>query len=215
MVFHCLQTDTSTISQATPNHFITMFSQNALTCADKYLSHEKEIVTSVLKQNASIINLIVIGSGPAAYLEIAQHYQCRYVGVDPFYHLKEANDNNIIYFDCSFNDINRSQLPSGPCLFLFWFNVLHYLKDPVQVLSKIIQPEDIILYSTWSFENDISPSMNSYFLEVYRDSIHNYEHVINQIKYNNYQDCLINELEMVKKFTVKDNQVNRCTILYL
>lgn len=215
MVFQYQKTDAVTVSPSAPAHFVRMFSQNALLLADTYLTHEKEIVTAVLKQNPLIENLVVIGSGPAAYLEIAQDYQCRYIGIDPFYHLKEADGVQIIYFDCPFNEIQRSQLPSGSSLFLFWFNVLHYLTEPAKTLAKIVKAGDIIVYSTWSFEKETTPSMKAYFLEVYKDSAYHYQQVINQIKNNNNQDYLIKELNMVKKHIKEDNQVNSCTIFYL
>lgn len=208
------QAQSVALSKSTPSHFITMYSRSALSAAQEYLSHEKEVVISVLQQNPLIKNLVVIGSGPAAYLDTAYDFQCQYIGIDPFYRLKEVNKKNIFYFDCSFNDINRTQLPDGPCLFLFWFNVLHYLKDPVQALIKITKTEDIILHSTWSFKNDTTQYMKSYFREVYRDSAHCYQQAIKCIREKNNEVCLI-ELPTIKSYTTHDNQINRCIVLYL
>lgn len=210
-----LQQGNAVISQTTPSYFIKMYSQSALSAAQEYLSYEKKVVISVLQLNPLIKNLVVIGSGPGAYLDLAYDYECQYIGIDPFYRLKKENQKNIIYFDCSFNEIHRAQLPEGSCLFLFWFNVLHYLKDPVQALIKITQAEDIILYSTWSFKNDITQYMKSYFREVYRDSTHCYQQAIQCIREQNYEDSLFRELAAIKNYTTYDNQINRCTVLYL
>jgi hypothetical protein len=121
------QDNTASKLKAVPNHFKEMYNNCALSAAETYLHHEEETVIELLDKTPSIKNLVVIGSGPAAYRQIADDYGCQYIGIDPYYPLNRENDPNIIFFDCPFESIKRNQLPDGPCLFLFWFNVLHYL----------------------------------------------------------------------------------------
>lgn len=209
------KTTMSYINESTPNQFIDMYSEIALPSANPFLQHEKHIVASVLKENPSIKNLVVVGSGPAAYLELAEQYHCNYIGIDPFYRLEEANQTTIFYFDCSFSSIKREQLPEGECFFLFWFNVLHYIKQPTKVLQKITNPNDIILHSTWSCAQDATPYMQNYFKEVYRNTTLCYQEAIERIRRQNSQFRLENQFKKIKNSVSIDNHINRCNIIYL
>lgn len=196
-----------------PPAFMNMYDEYALTAASSFLSHEYEVVSNLLAHETYIKNLVVVGSGPGAYLDIALEHDINYIGVDPYFHMLQKN--RIYHFNSDFEELERSNLPNGSCLFLFWFNVFHYLKNPHLTLEKLVHPNDLIVHSTWSKKNSAFDDMQKYFKAVYKDTKHCHLKAIKKIRNKNKMHELSNVFNQSKETQVFDNGVNACSIIYI
>lgn len=195
-----------------PPHFAKMYSRKAIYGARWYLKHEYNVITTLLSQHAEIDNAVVIGSGPNSYLELVKRFNKNYIGIDPYYHVPEANHRDIFYFDLPFESIQRAQLPPGSCLFIFWFNVLHYLSDPKQSIIELSRPGDLILHSTWSAHLEANLAMNFYFKAVYRNTNWCYKKAIARIREKNSELKVHNLFEFCKNKSTYENNINICDV---
>lgn len=206
--------ETNNYELAIPQHFLNMYSPKALIAASVFLEHEKKVLTELIKKNPSINNMVVIGSGPMAYLSLATAFNKKYIGVDPFYRMRASDNQNVFYFDCKFEALQRSQLPGGSCLFIFWFNVLQYLDAPQITIDALVRPGDIFFHSTWSSHRQADNSMRSYFREVYKNTQYHYKKAITDIRFKNNQLDLSSLLTQSTRKEQYENNINRCEIVY-
>jgi len=203
------------VTSKVPCHFLNMYKPQALKAACHFLTHEKSIIRQLLGLNPQINNVVVIGSGPMAYLSLVQEYNKKYVGIDPYFPIKTMNNQSIYYLEHGFEDIERNQIPTGPCLYVFWFNVFHYVKAPAQTINRLSQPGDMVLHSTWSAHPEADFHMKSYFREVYRDSQLNYQHAITEIRTKNNDLNLTSNLNGIIHDEHYENNINCCDVFYL
>lgn len=195
-----------------PQHFLRMYSRKALHNARWYLKHEQHVLETLLLEHSYIDHVVVVGSGPNAYLELAKQFSKTYIGIDPYYPIHVSNDHTIIYFDSPVENIQRAQLPSGVCIFIFWFNVLHYLSNPEQAIAQLSRPGDVIVHSTWSAQSDARLAMNLYFKEVYRNTNWCYKKAIARVREKSSQYEAQNLFAFCKNKTTYENNINKCDV---
>ena len=105
--------------------------------------------------------------------------------------------------------------PNGPCLFLFWFNVIHYLKDPWLTLKKIVQTDDLIVYSTWSSQNSSLNYMNGYFKAVYKSTNKCYKEAIDNIRKKSIDCKKLGNIFDQSKNQIYSNGINVCSVIFV
>lgn len=200
------------VSKSIPDAFLGMYKNTALSEASSFLSHEHEIVSNIISKEDKIENIIVVGSGPAAYLDLAQGMDLTYIGIDPYFEV--AENRQVYHLNCSFEEIERAKLPEGNCLFLFWFNILNYLDVSVCKLKKVFRQGDIVIHSTWDKTDLALSQMQRYFKVVYQDSVQCYKKAIRNIHKKNEELLPSHIFPDSKKIIEYSNEVNYCSVIY-
>ena len=134
-----------------------MFSPLALKIANPYLDEEEIAVTEIMS-NIDSTNLIVIGGGYLKYLPIAAQYSKRYIVIDnhlsifindSIKYLLNSNPN-IALINKKYEDLRSADLPSNNSLYIFTFNVISYINDPVYHIKRLIKKGDVVFISSWN-----------------------------------------------------------------
>jgi len=138
-----------------------MLSEEAIEKAGPYLREEQTILENYLAENICLrsMNCCVVGGGSFHYLLQALSFAKTYTLVEPFLNLyvsdetlmKIKKSEKIKYFDIDFETFCRksNNCCSESTLYIFWFNVILYINNPIEMINKIIKKGDIIFVSGW------------------------------------------------------------------
>lgn len=153
--------------------FQKMFSAHGLKIAKPYLDEEAyDLQDDILKENLnSIRNIVVIGAGPLRYLEAASGRH--YIAIDKFQSAFLSNRMRSMMKNVSivtlinkpFESISIDDLPLSHNLYIFTFNVISYINNPVALINKIAQTNSLIYISGWN-------EMNSDVMHQYLDYLY-------------------------------------------
>jgi hypothetical protein len=194
--------------------FTRMFTREALASAEAFLRFEELTLKKTLDDFPVIKNLVVIGSGPLAYryLISRKSRQLFYVGIDPYYQVAGEMAPHTFLIDQLFEDVQRSGWRRGASLYVFWFNVLFYITDPVFHLNRLLRPGDIVFNSGWSTKPSALPVMEDYFSHVYHDATQLVQPIIKQI--TTHQPRLKNQLRCCPTVQHFSNGINNVELLF-
>ena len=194
--------------------FDKMFTKEALSHAEKFLYHEKNILTKLLDRLNTADTVVIIGSGPDLYKNIVIKNQKKYIGIDPIIiDCFQHHQKSVRYIQDYFENIERSQIGDGNCLFVFWFNVMHYIRTPEIVLNRILKGGDIVFHSTWKRSNIEYKTIKNYFQYIYEDDSLLYKTKVNNILKYPYK--ISPKLNANKKIQYYENDVNIIEIIHL
>lgn len=144
----------------TDDYFYRMLAPRALELSRAYHDEESAVLEKILKKNARVkdMNFIAVGGGMLWELRRAMKYAKRYVCIEPLsdmylndsikYLLEQSDD--ISFLPKRFDEISKQDLPGGNSFYLFLFNVLAYVDDPLAAIRAVTQPGDIVFVSTWA-----------------------------------------------------------------
>lgn len=158
--------------------FYKMFSPSALNIADPYLVEEKkEIKEHILEKfNNKIKNIIVIGAGPLRYLDDFCDSNQNYVAVDKFLNtftddnsfcLTDKKYSTLLINNC-FENLKKGELPEKDSLYIFTFNVISYISNPLFSLSTHLNKNNVVYISGWN--NSFSKERTDYLNHLYDSS---------------------------------------------
>ena len=174
--------------------FKDMFSDLALEKANAYLNEERLILEKLVRDTPKTrnMNFCVVGGGPFSYLSLASKYFNKYTLIDPHLHcfmnetfLKSMEKlEKIKCIECiekSFEDYcqtySTSFTPTNT-FYVFWFNVISYIQNPIEWLNQIVKPGDIVFISKWGSSEIAQKTLKNYFERVNNDDKENNHQVL-------------------------------------
>jgi len=154
-------------------YFYRMLSPYALKLSAPYNDEESEVLERCLKLYPAIkdMNFVAVGGGELWELRRASKYAKRYVCIEPLadifindsvrYLVEQFND--VSFVSKRFGEVVPSDLPPGNSFFMFLFNILAYVDDPVGSINRLLQPGDVLFISTWADTAEARRTRASYF----------------------------------------------------
>lgn len=155
------------------NYFVRMMLPDAELKAEPYVYEESKLLQDLLSSTNSLdtYNFVVVGSGTLWYIDMAYGRVKNYVAIEPLadifiqkqvsYILTKHKDIHIIGQD--FGNFNSNELPNNKSIFIFHFNILSYIPDPIEKINSYIKEGDILYLSTWNSTNEAKTVRKSYF----------------------------------------------------
>ena len=166
-------TETPVPGSVDDEYFYRMLSPYALKLSAPYNDEESAILERCLRThpNISNMNFVAIGGGELWELRRAAKFAKNYVCIEPLADVF-INDSvkylteqlgNVSYVAKRFGEVNRSDLPHGSAFFMFLFNILAYIEEPVQAINHIIRPGDTLFITTWADTEEARRTRSAYF----------------------------------------------------
>lgn len=166
-------TETPVPGSVDDEYFYRMLSPYALRLSAPYNDEESEVLEQCLESYPSVkgMNFVAVGGGELWELRRASKYAKRYICIEPLAdifindsvkYLVEQFDN-ISYVPKRFGDVKQSDIPPGNSFFMFLFNILAYVDNPIDSINKLLQPGDVLFISTWAETAEARRTRASYF----------------------------------------------------
>ncbi len=203
--------------------FYRMLSPFALSYASSFLQEEERHLLQLIKKLPVIgnMNFVVIGAGPLTYLRLGAAYAKKYIAVDPCldYFINDSmryladSTSNVALVKKPFNQLQRSDVGQERCLFVFLFNVISYLENPLATIHQLARPGDILFVSTWNETDTARHTMERYF--AYVDNQESYitvENLVRQKALKKFSEEFLTTFSRVE--TVKGD-ITESAIIYL
>lgn len=199
--------------------FVRMLSKEGLKKAALFLNGEYEHLEKMLASrsvNRENQNFIAIGGGNLLYIDLAYKYNCNYITVDPSVDMflsKEVqflvtNFSKIKLIRDNFLNLKKSDIKNrSNNIFIFLFNVISYIHNPIQYLNQLIKPGDTVFISLWNHTPQSLKVINDYFKYVYqqKDKIENfYVRELDAFKVQN-----VNKIKYLKEILYFETKFNR------
>jgi hypothetical protein len=166
-------TETPVSGSVNDEYFYRMLSPYALKLSAPYNDEESKVLEQCLKAFPAIrdMNFIAVGGGELWELRRARQYAKRYVCIEPLadifindsvkYLVEQFDD--ISYISKRFGEVRRSDLPPDNSFFMFLFNILAYVEDPIESINKVLRPGDVLFISTWANTDEARRIRSAYF----------------------------------------------------
>lgn len=142
------------------DYFYRMLSPQAIKKSRSYHKEEEKVLKELLLKvaNARNMNFISVGAGELWYLKFGLRFAHKYVSIEPLtkvflnedvkYLVKQMK--NIILLEKKFGDIERHEIPAGNSIYVFLFNILAYIENPIPAINKLLREGDILFISSWN-----------------------------------------------------------------
>ncbi|WP_257296771.1 hypothetical protein [Endozoicomonas sp. YOMI1] len=144
-----------------------MLNSQSLRITAPFLQHELSILQNLIIGDTKINNMVVVGSGPLTYRNLAILHNIGYYAVDPFYRVNsDANAINMI--NLHFESITRNQITKENVIFVFWFNVAFYIKNFAESVRRTVRKGDILFISSWGNGIESKALLKKYLKSVYQ-----------------------------------------------
>lgn len=165
--------DPEKLAKIQNDYFVRMMLPDSEKKAEPYVKEEakwlKELITSVHGLNQW--NFVVVGSGTLWYLDLVYNHVKNYVAVEPLADVfiqKQVNfilsyHSDIHVIPNQFGEFNKEQIPSANSVFLFHFNILSYIPEPINKINKYLRKGDVLYISTWNNSEIAKKSRRDYF----------------------------------------------------
>lgn len=163
----------SQLKQIRDEYFVKMMLPDSEDKAIPYVKEEESILKGLIVSNKKFkdYNFIVIGSGTIWYIELAYGQTENYIAVEPFadifiqkqvrYILSKHNNIKIVGKD--FGDYNVDPSWAHNSIFVFHFNILSYIPNPIKRINKYLKEGDILYISTWNSTDRAKTVRKQYF----------------------------------------------------
>jgi hypothetical protein len=166
-------TETPVAGSVNDEYFYRMLSPYALKLSAPYNDEESEVLERFLKSYSPVkdMNFVAVGGGELWELRRASQYTKRYLCIEPLAdifindsvkYLVEQFDN-VSYIAKRFGDVLPSDLPPGNSFFMFLFNILAYIDNPIDAINNILQPGDVLFITTWADTAAARQTRSAYF----------------------------------------------------
>lgn len=136
-----------------------------------YEMEERCVLSDIINEipQKSLCQMVVVGAANYSYFEIAKEYSMDYVAVDPTGYRYICNSpgcyRNSKYIPLDFGEFESEELKKKRTIFIFMFNVLAYIPNPIVQINRYINPQDIILISTWNNYNENAINIRSEYYD--------------------------------------------------
>jgi hypothetical protein len=155
------------------DYFYRMLTPEALKFSKPYNDEEAKVLKNFLKTNPSTkeMNLVAIGAGELWYLQYGLKYAKSYVEIEPLLDLFLNDDveflaknfNRIHLFDKRFGEVGNGEMPPGPSLYVFLFNIFSYIDNAINIINEVIEEGDVLFISTWNSTPEAKKVRKEYF----------------------------------------------------
>lgn len=159
--------------QEKDDYFIKMMMPDAEKKAELYIQEEKDAIARLLSGVKSLnkMNFIVVGAGALWYIEMAFARAKRYIAIEPLadifiqkqFSFILSKHKNIKVIAKELGNFKKSEIPNNSSIFIFHFNILAYLPDPIDKINKYLKKGDILYFSTWGNSNRARKIKQEYF----------------------------------------------------
>ena len=159
--------------QLTNEYFYRMLSPEALRLAHSYLVQEDRILETFLVHapSARQMNFVAVGAGEFSYLQHSLTYASRYVLIEPNMDIYFNESirfladqmKNVFLIKKRFHEVKQEEIPSGNSLFVFFFNVISYIENPIQSINRLLKKGDVLFLSSWAKTQKARVIRSQYF----------------------------------------------------
>jgi len=163
----------SQLKKIQDNYFVRMMLPDAEERAELYVKEEKEALLKLMTSIPGIdkMNFVIIGSGTIWYIELAYDKTKTYVAVEPLANIfiqRQFNyilskHKNIKIIDKEFGDFTAIEIPNNNSIFVFHFNILAYIPNPIRNINKYLKEGDILYISSWNNSDEAKQVRKTYF----------------------------------------------------
>ncbi|MEK7571266.1 MAG: hypothetical protein AAB553_03245 [Patescibacteria group bacterium] len=155
------------------DYFHRMLSPQAIKRSKPYHNEEEENLKNFLTKTpeARRMNFIAVGAGELWYLKYGLKYANKYISIEPLTKIF-LNDSieylakqmkNIILIEKMFGDVKKDEIPEGNSLYVFLFNILAYIENPIPAINKLLREGDILFISAWNTKKRAKVVRKRYF----------------------------------------------------
>lgn len=150
-----------------------MLSPQALKLSASYTAEEHNTLNNCFRIHPETkkMNFVAVGGGELWGLRQARMHTKHYTCIEPLadiymndsvrYLVEQLDD--ISFIPKRFKDVTPADLPPGNSLFMFLFNILAYLEEPIESINAVIKPGDILFITTWANTEQAKQVRTSYF----------------------------------------------------
>ncbi|MCX6745273.1 MAG: hypothetical protein NTX82_07180 [Candidatus Parcubacteria bacterium] len=161
------------LKEVRDSFFVRMMLPDSEEKALLYVEEEKrnlEVMIWHIK-NLSKMNFVVIGAGALWYLDLVFGKVKKYIAIEPLadtFIQKQvrfviSKHDNIRVIGKELGSFKKNILPTGGSIFVFHFNILAYISNPMKNINKYIKKGDILYLSTWSNSKKAVKVRKEYF----------------------------------------------------
>lgn len=154
-------------------YFVKMMLPDSEEKALPYVNEEEATLKKLLNSNNHIndFNFVVVGSGTLWYLDIAYGKVKNYIAVEPladiFIHEQVRfilqKHKNIKVIGEEFGEYEIEQPLMQNSMFVFHFNILSYIPNPIRRINKYLKEGDILYISSWNSTIKAKSVRKNYF----------------------------------------------------
>lgn len=217
-------TETPVPGSVDDEYFYRMLSPYALKLSEPYNSEESEVLEKCLRVHPNIADMtfVAVGGGELWELRRASKFAKSYVCIEPLADIF-INDSvkylteqsaNVSYITKKFGEVKRGELPDGNAFFMFLFNILAYVEQPISAINNIITEGDTLFITTWADTPEARKTRSAYFChlnEVEKEVIIDPEESIGLSHLNNFP---FDELKYFKSYERIKGRVADVLIIY-
>lgn len=145
------------------DYFYRMLSPQAIKWSNPYNLEEEKLLKQLLLKMVNIrnMNFIAVGAGELWYLKYGLKHAQKYVAIEPSLDVFLSDSikylasqmKSITLINKKFGDVNLNEIPPANSLYVFLFNILAYIENPVQTINKILRQGDILFISSWNHKS--------------------------------------------------------------
>lgn len=166
--------DTRNLQAIQGDYFVRMMLPEAEANASPYVEEESSVLDSIIKSITDLHtwNFIVVGAGALWYIEKSLGKTKSYIAIEPLAeifiqkHISYVLDlhNEIKVVNKEFGDFNTNEIGTeGNSIFVFHFNILSYIQDPIGKINQYLKKNDILYISTWGNSPKAKKVRKDYF----------------------------------------------------
>lgn len=166
-----------------PSYFQRMLSPEGLRISAAYHDEELQALEAVLAERACArTTFAAVGAGALRRLPVALAHAGRYVGIEPLGSLFVSESVRLLVdahplvsvIDAPIEKVCRDEVvsapldarrddPPDPVCWAWLFNIVAYVTDPFEQLSRLCAPGDTIVLSTWASTAPAREVRGAYF----------------------------------------------------
>lgn len=165
--------ETSKLKDIEDSYFVRMMLPDAEKKAELYVKEERNALLQLISSTDKINkkNFVVIGAGTLWYLELVFEKVKMYIAVEPLadtFVQKQVNfilskHNNIKVIGKELGKFKEDEIPNDNSIFVFHFNILAYIPNPIIKINKYLKKGDILYFSTWNTSDKAKQIRKKYF----------------------------------------------------
>lgn len=176
--------NTTELKNIQDNYFVRMMLPDSEERAEPYVQEEKKALIDLMSStdNLNIMNFIVVGAGTMWYLDLSFDRAGKYIAIEPLADIfiqKQVSfilskHPNIKIIGSEFGDFQETDLGINNSIFVFHFNIISYIHNPLSKINKYLKEGDVLYISSWANTDEAKTARKNYFdyLNLNTDSNH-------------------------------------------
>lgn len=164
--------ETNAVSRVESDYFVRMMLPAAEKQAASYVREEKRQILRLLGARKYLShNFVVVGAGTLWYIDDVYDKVRKYIAVEPLaeifiqkqvrFLIRQLPKIHVIGKE--FGRFPKRELGTANSLFIFHFNILSYIEDPIKQINKYLRAGDVLYLSTWADTEQARRTRKAYF----------------------------------------------------